>query len=390
MSEPFSIVCLSPQEWDAALPTNRQQIMLRAAARGHSVLFVETGAFLGRHLARLARPGSRRAVAAQLAGAAEVAPGIRVCKALNAAPWGHKRRPANAVNARLTALSLRRLVRRLPQPVVLWLYDPCAAGLIGRCGERLALYDCVDDYAEMEGADEATRQLVAEMDAESASRARIVSTTSRYLHDRHSAKNPETHLVRNVADYGHFAGAAPDPELAALPRPVVGFAGNLHPGKVDFDLLDELVRRRPDWTFVLVGPAQPAAAKRVAALARAANVRWLGHTPYEQLPARVAAFDVAAIPYAANPYTRSCFPLKLYEYLAAGKPVVASGLPELAGMEPDVALVEGAAAFEPAVERALALRSDADRERRMAIAAGNTWEGRAGRLLALVGDALEA
>jgi glycosyltransferase involved in cell wall biosynthesis len=118
-------------------------------------------------------------------------------------------------------------------------------------------------------------------------------------------------------------------------------------------------------------------------------VRWLGHTPYEELPRRVAAFDVAVIPYLANAYTRSCFPLKLYEYLAAGKPVVASGLPELDGMAPDVVLADGVERFERAVEQALELRTDDDRGRRMALAAGNTWEGRAGRLLALVDDALE-
>jgi glycosyltransferase involved in cell wall biosynthesis len=230
------------------------------------------------------------------------------------------------------------------------------------------------------------------MDVESAARARVVSTTSRVLHERHRRTNASTHLVHNVADYGHFSPAADPattaPGLRALRGPVIGFAGNLHPGKVDFDLLDALVARRPDWTFLLVGPAHPSAAARVADLARAGNVRWVGHTPYDELPAQVAAFDVALIPYVTNRYTLSCFPLKLYEYLAAGKPVVASGLPELADMEPDVALVEGAAAFERAIEQALALRGDDDRGRRMARAAENTWEGRAGRLLALVDEAL--
>ena len=88
------------------------------------------------------------------------------------------------------------------------------------------------------------------------------------------------------------------------------------------------------------------------------NVRWLGPKPYSELPRYVAAFDVGLIPYVENDYTRSCFPLKLYEYLAAGKPVVASGLPELAGMEPDVVLVDGPAAFVDAIEAALGLLGD--------------------------------
>jgi glycosyltransferase involved in cell wall biosynthesis len=275
----------------------------------------------------------------------------------------------------------------LPAPRVLWLYDPCAAPLIASCGERVALYDCVDDYAAIEGTDRATGELLEAMDAACASRARVVATTTRSLHERHRARNDATHLVRNAGDYAHFS-AAVEPAIRDLPRPVIGFAGNLHPGKVDFELLGELAARRPEWTFLLVGPVQPAAAERVAALTHAPNVRHVGHVPYAQLPAYVAAFDVALIPYVANRYTRSCFPLKLYEYLAAGKPVVAAGLPELAGMEPDVALADGCDAFESAVVEALSSRDGV--QRRMAVAAANTWEGRAATLLGLVDDALAA
>src|SRR6185436_18708700 len=135
-----------------------------------------------------------------------------------------------------------------------------------------------------------------------------------------------------------------------LPRPIVGFAGNLVASKVDFALLHAVVSARRDWTIVLIGPVGADAVRDVRRLAHEPNVRWLGQKAYDELPRHVAAFDVAVIPYASNAYTRSCFPLKLFEYLAAGKPVVASGLPELRGMEPDVVVVAGAGAFADAVE----------------------------------------
>jgi glycosyltransferase involved in cell wall biosynthesis len=125
----------------------------------------------------------------------------------------------------------------------------------------------------------------------------------------------------------------------------------------------------------------------VRELASRSNVHWLGLQSYAALPRVVAAFDVALIPYLENDYTRSCFPLKVYEYLAAGKPVVATGLPELAKLAPDVLLTAGTDQAVAAVELVLA-EDDAARARRIARAAANTWETRTSRLLALVRDEL--
>jgi glycosyltransferase involved in cell wall biosynthesis len=384
--KPFSVVCLSTAGFDVPLPTNRQQVMRRLAGRGHEVLFVETGAFLGRHVARLARRGDRSSLVRELVWARDAAPRIRTRKALNLLPRGHTYAAANAVNTALTKLALRGLVRRLPQPVVLWLYDPCAVGVAG-IGEAFVVYDCVDDFSSLEFYGPRERALVAAADERAARTARVVFATTSTLYERHTRSNPETHLVRNVGDFEHFVPAADPsfaaPELLGLDRPVIGFAGNFMPGKVDFDAL-EAVARRSDWTLLLVGPAEAAVSDELERVTRHENVLWLGAKPYAELPRYVAAFDVALIPYVTNGYTASCFPLKTFEYLAAGKPVVATGLPELAGMEPDVVLADGPAGLVEAIESALDERSDDDRSRRMALAAQNTWETRVGRLVELV------
>ncbi len=385
--ELFSIVCLSSQEWHVALPTNRQQIMRRAAGRGYRVLFVETGGWLGRHLWALLRRPGRASLARRLMGGEQVAPGVRVRKLLTLVPFGQRYVWANRVNWRLGGRSVRAEARRLPDPRVLWIYDPRGVEAVGSLGEALAAYDCVDDYAEQAGPGERRKALVAAADRAAAERARIVFATTRPLFERHAAVNPRTHLVPNVGDFAHFSRAADrstaEPELLAAPRPVLGFAGNLEPTKVDFDVLDGLARAFPGGTLVVVGPAQGSARERMERLATLPNVRWLGLRSYNALPRAVAAFDVALIPYLTNEYTRSCFPLKLYEYLAAGKHVVATGLPELAGLEPHVVVAEGAEAAIEAVRAALE-RGDRGREERVALAARNTWETRTSRLLELV------
>lgn len=388
----FSIICLSSQDWHAPLPTNRHQIMLRAARLGHEVLFVETGFFLGRHLWSLLRRPGRRSLGRRLVATEAVAPGIRARKALNILPWGHKYSLFNRINSAVTARVVRAFAGRLPRPAVAWIYDPSASRMAGSLGETFAVYDCVDDYPEQAGDDPRRRALVTAGDARAARVARLVFTTTRTLYERQRRLNPATHLVPNVGDYGHFAAAADSghavPELSDLRRPVLGFAGNLVPTKVDFDLLEAVAAVRPAWSLLLVGPSHKDSEDRLRRLARLPNVLWVGPRGYGELPRYVAAFDVGVIPYVTNSYTRSCLPLKLYEYLAAGKPVVATGLPELEGMEPEVLLVSGADAFVAAVEQALGRLGDDERAARMALAAENTWEKRTETLLGLAREAL--
>lgn len=389
MEKGFSIVCVSRQDWHAGLPTNRQQIMVRAAERGHRVLFVETGGHLSRHLWRLVTGPGRGSLARRLFGAERPAQGVAVEKALTIVPWGQKFQLANRINSRLTGLRIRRAARRLEGQRVLWLYDPTAFELVGHLGEDLTVYDVVDDYAEQVGPDTRRRRFVAEADEEAASRSHVVFATTSGLYERQLARNPETHLVRNGADFAHFSnlnGTAS--EVRALPGPIVGFAGNLTSEKVDFDLLDAIARARPGWSFVLVGPAAEDARSGLEPLAKLPNVHVLGFRPYDDLPSFVGGFSVGLIPYRATDYTRNCSPLKVFEYLAAGKPVVASGVPELEGMEPDVVLADGVDEFVAAVEAALADDSPDAVARRQRLAEENTWEGRTERLLELIGGRL--
>ena len=390
MTEPgFSIICVSRQEWHAGLPTNRQQIMIRAAQRGHRVLFVESGGHLARHLWRLVAGSNRGSVARRLFGGEQPHEAITVEKAVTLVPWGQKFPLANRINSRLTGARIRRAARGLDGPKILWLYDPTAFELVGRVGEDMTVYDVVDDYAEQVGPDARRRRFVAAADEAAASSSQVVFVTTNGLYERQLARNPETHLVRNGADFAHFShtnGTAA--EVGALAGPVIGFAGNLTAEKVDLDLLEAAARMRPEWSFVLVGPPAENARAGLRRLEGLGNVHVLGFRPYDELPAYVSGFSVGVIPYRSTAYTRNCSPLKVFEYLAAGKAVVASGVPELGGMEPDVALADGAEAFVAAVESALAADSSDAVERRRQLAEKNTWDARTERLLGLVGGRL--
>lgn len=382
---PFSVICLSSQRWAGVLPTNRQQIMIRAARRGHRVLFVETSDFVGKRVASAKR---------QWATPLDAIDGVEVTSLHNIAPFAQRYAIANELNFRLGGAAVRRAAARLERPRVLWIYDPRGAAAIGRFHEDLVVYDCVDDYGQQVGDSHRAQKLISRLDREVATRADLVFTTTPRLRTRHDRPRGGVHLVPNVGDFEHFRPAADrstaDPELLALPRPVIGFAGNLIETKVSFDLLERVAEAFPDGTLLLVGPAQPSVAGRLRRLVDShTNVRFTGLRPYETLPAAVAAFDVALIPYVLNDYTRSVFPLKVYEYLAAGKPVVASGVPSVSTLAPHLKLADDPAAFVEAIADAVAA-GDAGKEARIAVASANTWEHRAGTILGLIDEELAA
>lgn len=279
------------------------------------------------------------------------------------------------------------------QRPILWLFRPGMLHLIELFQPRLVIYHVVDEYSAYPGLSPAQATRQRELDAQLTRRANLVFCTARSLVEAHKALNPNTHYLPNAVDYAAFqqalASQPPPSALQALSFPRLGFVGGIN-AKLDLDLLLALAKQHPRWTVVLVGPLgyglEAASWKRLQALP---NVHWLGPVPPDQVPAVLAAFDVCLIPYRLNQQTRHINPLKVYEYLATGKPIVATPLPELAQFGSLVHLAGDPSAFARAVQTALAEAADPDAAaRRQAAAAANTWDHRVERMVALIDAAL--
>src|SRR3989344_1401437 len=288
--------------------------------------------------------------------------------------------------------------------VVLWVYDPEFSDYVDHIPHRLLIYDCVDDYASMppERYEESKLAEIMDKDRELTSKADIVFTTSKHLFETHRALNPATYYTPNVADFEHNSRALeaslPVPlELVDLPHPIIGFQGNLSSYKFDFDLIEELVSNRPTWSFVFVGPMETS--KTVTDLSRFSirhrlsqfpNVKMVGVKPYAELPAYYKAFDVVIMPNKMNDYNRSSFPLKFFEFLGAGLPVVMTELPALAEFKdtPGVLMAKSLEEFLRLLDIAVAKgRSDGQQER-MLLAKQNSWEGKVDRMLGIINEGL--
>lgn len=225
------------------------------------------------------------------------------------------------------------------------------------------VYDCMDEHAgfatnapemlALEGV------LVAGADLTVAASAKLAAGLA-----PRTARPPL--LLRNAGEAERFAAV---PWRSPRQPPVVGYFGAIE-SWFDDRLVAALAAWRPEWSFVLVGRA---ALPEDTPLARCPNVELVGEVPYEELPEWIASFDLCLLPFHRTPLTEATNPVKAYEILAAGKPLVSVPLPEVTRLGDLVRTAEGAEGFLAAIEGALAAESPAESERRRAFARGETW-----------------
>ncbi len=367
------IVCVGFADWDTALQTNQHHLMKRLAAENR-VLFVESlglrrPQLAGRDLKRIARRLRRG-----LRGAREI-DGLHVLSPL-VLPL-HANAFVRALNRRLLGMFVRRAARKLGmRRPILWAYVPQAESLLEVLQPELVIYHCVDDIAAQPGIDAASFRAA---ETRFAARADLVLASAPGLAERLRSISDNVIYAPNVADTALFASALEDgpidPALAALPAPRIVFTGAVVATKLDMDLFVELARSRPSWSFALVGPVGAGdPSTDVSALAAEPNIHLLGARTYEQLPSVLRGADAGLIPYARNQLTDSIFPMKVYEYLAAGLPVVATPLPSLSEIDA-VASAPDADGIARLLDEALAEDTPQRRAERSQAAAAHSWEG---------------
>jgi glycosyltransferase involved in cell wall biosynthesis len=203
-------------------------------------------------------------------------------------------------------------------------------------------------------------------------------------------------LLHNATDYDLFSSATPAGTLQDLARPIVGFFGALADW-LDMELIHAAALQFPDWTFVYIGPHTFSHSKIEVEWLRSANLPNIVVLPQmdpRELAAHLADFDVCTMPFLDIPVTRSMNPVKLYEYLSAGKPTVSRDLPEVRHLVEDgagdlIALYSSPREFFSQLEAVLANDSPELRARRQEFAKANDWNDRVDTLSALLVDLIK-
>jgi glycosyltransferase involved in cell wall biosynthesis len=370
-----SVVILSPERW-VGLPTNKHQLALQFH-RTVPTLYVSAS---GRSIIKALR---RRRVERRSPTLERHCDGLWCLEPI-VLPETLARRSSVvlAVNQWLVHRSVLRATRKLGlNRSLLLVYSPMFLSSVGKLSEIASVYHCVDHYASFPAWERAAKAKLVSLEQRLLLMVDLVITTSPALTRHCGVLRPDVVEFPNVADFDLFVKAAePGPvpdEVVGLPKPIIFFHGAISPYKVDLSLLKHLAISQEQWSFVIVGPEGELgdAAPLFSRIMSLPNVHWLGPRSQRELPAYLRAADVLLLPYIINEHTRHVFPLKFFEYMATGKPIVSTPLEALSAYQAHIFVAEGPENWEKMI--AVALRNGlTGSEARRELARGQTWEMR--------------
>jgi UDP-galactopyranose mutase len=267
---------------------------------------------------------------------------------------------------------------------ILWYYTPEALPFTRYLNPQAIIYDCMDELSLFKNANPQLRDLETEL----FSRADLVFTGGYSLYKAKRTKHHNIYCFPSSIDREHFEQARhslPEPEdQKEIPHPRLGFFGVLDE-RLDTQLLASIADERPDWHLVLIGPIVKIDSDQ---LPKNINIHYLGMKSYQDLPNYLAGWDVALLPFALNEATRYISPTKIPEYLAGGKAVVSTPIPDVVefyGQKHLVRIAANADEFVEAIEQTLAEGTVHDWvKRRDALLAEMSWDNTWGEMAFLI------
>lgn len=376
------IVCLAFPAWEGNYLKSTVQLMTELARIGHPVLYVDY-AYTWKDFVQSLR-GQGFASWKRMAG---IEPRLRTISLDNGAEIHVLTLPPilpinflknataydfiNAFNAFFIKKSILKAMKQLgmASPTVVNAFNPFLGNpLAGQLNESKRIYYCYDDIGAATWANRHGERLETAF----MQKADTVIVTSQGLLEKKSKLNPQCVLIKNGVDYALFSEKKDilSPIAIGKDKKIIGYLGSIDE-RVDYDLLEKLIAATPQYGYAFIGRVtQPAYQKRLEAFP---NVILFGSQPPATLPAWVQQFDVCLIPFLKNELTAGIYPLKINEYLAAGKPVVATRFADLSDFETVVNIADDDKSFIQMVQKDF---SHTDIESLKSFAAQNSWTER--------------
>ena len=373
-----SIICFGGEDWWYHHPHSKNHLMRRFARAGNKVIFVNSISMglapmkSGEVLARIKR---KLKSYAKLARTTEE--GITVVSPAVVPLFGS--RAAAATNRRLLTVQISSLAKRrgMTRPL-LWIAIPTAVEIIDQLNESLIVYHVSDKY-DANTMDHATDPAhIRKLHERAIDAADLIFYSSRKLIEEAERAREKSYLLEQAVDFDHWsrisAGHLEVADVVArIPPPRIGYFGAIEPWLVDQELIKRASRKRPDWNWIFIGNKS-----RGLEIEELANVHFLPPVSYYELPNYAAGFDVCVLPWNTEvPFTSYGSAIKVREYLASGKPVVISPLPEYESMKDVLRIARSRDQFLALVDDALRETGDQRAKARQDAVKDGTWDARA-------------
>jgi glycosyltransferase involved in cell wall biosynthesis len=365
------MVTLSAGEWDG-IQHRPHHFMRKCKRDGWEVVYVEPGA-------TLISPLKDKRVLTRwknwTKGLRKTEDGIYLLSPPPYLPFGNKNRLINKLNQWLLSKTIKKQLKKLTYDKLdFYSFLPNSIDLIKYFDIDKVIYDCVDEHASFSGL--INEDVVHGMEKELTEVSDYRFATAKELIENRKMWGKEYQLVPNGAEFEHFIKVDDEEldipeEIKNINGKIIGFVGGIGDW-IDLELIEKTARKMQNYQFVLIGPANTS----VENLKMLKNVHLLGSKSYFKLPNYIQQFDVCLIPFKINKLTLSVNPIKMYEYLTSGKPIVSTPLPEVLEYKEVIGIANNEVELEKKIIELLENDTNEKKKARQKVGKENSWEAR--------------
>lgn len=384
-----NIICISSIDWDF-IWQGHQEIMLTLARNGNKVLFIENTGVRIPGIRDLPRIGNRiRNWFSGVKGIRKEDEELYIFSPL-ILPFPYSR-ASLWINKRLILPVLDKWMKVMDfNSPITWVFlpTPLSLGIIENLNSKAVIYYCIDNFRVSSVA----AKKIKHSEIKLMKRADLIFVTSKELYNYCCRYNDKVYIFPFTVNFQEFEEIRLKKnefpvELDRINRPIIGYIGGIHKW-LDLNLIKEMAKKYPQYSFVFVGPIQT----DISALTEIKNIYFLGKKEHKQIPSFINSFDVCIIPYIITDYTRNVYPTKLNEYLALGKPVVSTDLPEIINFNTDndnlVLVGNTREEFMNCVSKALRDSDETIINKRITSAKKNSWPLRIEEMSNIIEDVI--
>ena len=310
-------------------------------------------------------------------------PNITVYSTPPILPFFNKFRFINKINQKILSRFInKKLKQHNFNSPILWCYSPTSCDIIDKIPHGCAIYDCVDRHSGYGGL--MNPALVDAMEINLCKKSDVVFCTAVGLHQRLSPHNKNTFMIPNGANYELFSKANENSEhcpekLEGIKHPILGFVGMLQ-DCIDYDMIAALAEAHPEYSIVFIGKTLPGV--DISILQKYSNIKILVLVEQSKLPEYISQFDICLNTFKKGKLSKDVSPLKFYEYLATGKPIVSTPEPEQVLEYRDIIeIADNNAEFIKKCEKILAESNPSGKEQRMLAGKDASWDSRVSQII---------